>query len=90
MLARYLERYDESFIGLAGDAETLAQIQPDYGFFYERRETGSAAGYLVDHTASSYLIDPQGRLRAVFSFSATPETMADVIQQYVNQEGSQA
>jgi protein SCO1/2 len=83
-LATYLANFDPAFIGLQGNDETLAAIQPDYGFFYERRtDTGSAAAYLVDHTTRTYLIDPQGRLRVSFSYDVGPEAIAETIQGYM-------
>lgn len=84
LLATYLANFNPEFIGLQGNDEALAAIQPDYGFFYERRtDTGSAAAYLVDHTTRSYLIDPQGRLRVSFSYDVGPEAIAETIQGYM-------
>ena len=61
-LRRYLANFDPAFIGFSGDDETLAQIQPDYDFYYRRRlPEGSQAVYVIDHSTRSYLIDPQGR-----------------------------
>jgi protein SCO1/2 len=82
VLERYLQRFNPKFIGFSGDDVTLAQIQPDYGFFYERRtDTGSATAYLVDHSTRSYLIDPQGRLRMSFAYGTEPAIIADAIRE---------
>jgi protein SCO1 len=76
LLDRYLERYDPDFIGLS-DAGALAEISEAFGLTYIKREnTGSAAGYLMDHTATKFLIDPQGRLVRVYSFTADPDVIA--------------
>ncbi|GAB4518869.1 MAG: SCO family protein [Anaerolineae bacterium] len=74
LIDRYLERYDPAFIGMSGTDDVLLGIRDEYGLFYERRETEN--GYLVDHTASSFLIDPQGRLVRVYSFTADPAVIA--------------
>ncbi|HYO87617.1 MAG TPA: SCO family protein [Candidatus Limnocylindrales bacterium] len=88
LLATYLRNFDPAFIGLQGNDETLAEIQPDYGFFYERRtDTGSAAAYLVDHSTRSYLIDPQGRLRLSFTYDTGPKEIAQAIQAYMALSG---
>jgi protein SCO1 len=81
LLDRYLERYDPDFIGLSGDDEELDRIAPDYNLYYQRREHASSqAGYLVDHTSSKFLIDPQGRLIRIYSFTTGPEIIASEIR----------
>ncbi len=80
LLAEYVNRFDPSFYAMQGDEVTLARISADYGLFYEIQRTDPAStSYLVDHTTPSYLIDPEGRLVAIFSFSATPEAIAEFI-----------
>jgi protein SCO1/2 len=80
VLAEYVNRFDPSFQAMQGDEVTLARISADYGLFYEVQRTDpDSASYLVDHTTPSYLIDPEGRLVAVFSFSASPEAIAEYI-----------
>lgn len=77
-LARYFElRNVDGFVtGLTGNDVTLRRISPDYGLFWERRtDTGSAAAYLVDHTASTFLLDAQGRLTTIFGFNTEPEAI---------------
>lgn len=37
--------------------------------------TAIDGGYIVDHTTYSYLIDPDGNLRAIFSFNTSAEAM---------------
>ncbi|MFN8377786.1 MAG: SCO family protein [Anaerolineae bacterium] len=84
LLATYLANFDPAFIGLQGNDETLAQIAPDYGLYYQRRtDTGSAAAYVVDHTTRTYLIDPEGRLRVSFSYDTGPQDIAQTIQAYM-------
>ena len=81
-LAAYLARFNPDFLGFSGDAQTLARIQPDYGFFYElRTDTGSAADYLVDHSTRSYLIDPEGRLVMTYAYGTDPDVIAETIRE---------
>src|SRR5690606_11748871 len=82
VLDEYVSRFDPSFIGLQGNDETLGQIAGEYGLQYELH-TGDAdenGNYAVDHTTYSYLIDPEGRLRAIISYSADDEDITAYIQ----------
>lgn len=87
LIARYLANFDPDFIGFSGDDVTLAGIQPDYGFYYQRRlDTGSQAEYVVDHSTRSYLLDREGRLRSSFTYDTEPQTIADALRWYLQHE----
>lgn len=77
VLARYVGAFDPDFIGLTGDEEKVRAIGREYGLYFKRQEvSGTAAPYLVDHTAAAYLIDPKGRLHRVYRFGTPPEAIA--------------
>ncbi len=97
VLAEYVSRFDQSFIGLQGSAEVLASIGPDYGLNAIVPEDGATpapdgahaghssaagedSGYLVDHTVSSYLLDAQGRLRAIFSYGTPTDEILQAVR----------
>lgn len=87
LIGRYLANFDPTFIGFSGDDGTLARIQPDYGFYYQRRlGTGTAAEYVVDHSTRSYLLDREGRLRSSFTYDTEPQTIADALRWYIQNE----
>ena len=87
LLASWLDNFDSEFIGFQGDDVTLADIQPDYGFYYQRRlDTGSQAEYVVDHSTRSYLIDREGRLRSSFTYDTEPEAIAAALRWYIENE----
>jgi protein SCO1 len=55
----------------------LQSLTRDLGGLYARvDDPGSALGYTMDHSASIFLIDPQGRLAAIFSTPHDPTMMA--------------
>jgi protein SCO1/2 len=71
VMRNYVEKFDPTFIGLTGDEEVIRAFSTDYHLFFNRSAgTPTAAGYLVDHTAYSYLIDQQGKLRTIYPFQA--------------------
>jgi protein SCO1/2 len=87
LIASYLDNFDPSFIGFSGDDVTLAGIQPDYGFYYQRKlDTGSQAEYIVDHSTRSYLLDRDGRLRSSFTYDTEPEAIANALRWYIENE----
>jgi len=75
-LASYLAKYDPTFLGLSGDEAALQELATAFGVHYAKVESNSALGYLMEHTASSFVLDRDGRLRAVLPFGLTPEQVA--------------
>jgi protein SCO1/2 len=83
-LQTYLANFDPTFVGFPLDDATLTEIQPEYGFYYKRQmREGSQAVYTVDHSTRSYLVDPQGYLRASFAYDTDPKVLAEALRWYM-------
>lgn len=76
VLADYMTHFHPSFLGLTGTPDEIAQAATPFGVFYEKENSDSALGYLVNHTATVMVIDRQGYLRIVFPFGTTAEDIA--------------
>lgn len=79
ILAEYLAHFDPSFLGLVGTPDEIAQIATNYGIFFQKQETDSVLGYLVDHTATVMLIDQNGYLRLIFPYGTQGDAIAEDI-----------
>jgi protein SCO1/2 len=67
-LARFVTYFNGDFIGVTGEPEAIEALTGQLGvLFMQVGNTDSPDSYLVDHTASVFLIDPDGRYHAVFS-----------------------
>jgi protein SCO1 len=76
-LARYISRFDASFVGMSGDAHTLRQMTPDYALSYRLETPDEAGNYSVEHSTPIFVIDPQSRLTAIISFGTATDAIAD-------------
>jgi protein SCO1/2 len=83
-LEEYVTHFDPSFIGITGSEDEVAQVATQYGIFYEKHEGTIATGYLIDHTASVVVIDPDGHLRLIYPFGTPAEEIAEDIRHLVN------
>ncbi|TVQ86309.1 MAG: SCO family protein [Chromatiaceae bacterium] len=71
-LAAFTSAFHPRILGLTGSPAEIAAAAAAYGAAYQRTEQpGSALGYVIDHSAYTYLIDPTGRLVATLDH-ATP------------------
>ena len=65
-LARYVAAFGPEFLGVTGSEGELSRLARDVGAAYFRGEPDDDGSYFVDHTASIMLVDPHGRLVALF------------------------
>jgi protein SCO1/2 len=78
LLAQYVPAFDPGFIGLYGDGETTAKVAKDFKVFYQKVPGSKPGTYTVDHTAGSYVFDPQGRLRLFVRHGTAANLAADI------------
>lgn len=85
-LGTHLANFDPDFVGLTADRETLEEVWRDYGVYQEKQETGSAAGYLVSHTARSYAVDKEGNWRLTYPFEMDRKAILEDVRHLVAEE----
>jgi protein SCO1/2 len=80
-LGIYTRAFDPTFLGLTGTPSQLAQVREAYGVTATQEVVaGTAAAYLTAHSAYTYVVDPEGRLRLVFPFGMAVEEMVHDIK----------
>jgi len=80
-LAGYVAYFHPNILGLTGTPEQLAEIAKRYGAAYRRvADSDSAFGDLIDHSAFTYVIDPNGRLVETLGHASPPETIRAAIR----------
>lgn len=82
-LVEYTTFFHPSIIGLTGRPAQLAEVAGRYGAAFVRQDNVSAGGYVVDHTALTYLIDWDGRLVASLPHALPPEQLAMEIRKHI-------
>lgn len=80
VLAKYAPAFHPSFLGLYGNAEATAAAAKEFKVFFQKAPGATPDSYTIDHTAASYAIDPQGRLRLYIKHGETPDQMASDIK----------
>jgi protein SCO1/2 len=81
-LGQHLDIFSNDFVGLTGKPDELQAVYQTFGVFFEKdATTESAAGYLVSHTASAFVVDPEGRWRLRHTFGTLIEDIVHDIEQ---------
>jgi protein SCO1/2 len=74
LMRRYLASFDPTFLGGTGTSAQLAAVRRDYGVVAEKKAL--AGTYTVAHSSFTYLIDREGRLRALMPYGRTADDYA--------------
>ncbi len=78
ILRGYVQHFDPDFLGARGDKATLDRLTSELGVPYViERQAGNSDDYVVDHSTTILLIDPQGRYYARFFTTSSPAAMTD-------------
>ncbi len=76
LLARYVPAFDPRFLGLWGDAEATERTAKEFKIVYEKVPGPTPGSYTMDHSAGSYVFDPQGRLRLYVAYGQRADVYA--------------
>ena len=61
-VADYIAFFSPRFVGLTPNAEQLPRLAKEWRVTYKRVEVKERDSYLIDHTASIFLVDPSGSI----------------------------
>jgi protein SCO1/2 len=76
LLSRYVPAFDPRFLGLLGDKAATDATVKEFRVFYQKVPGKDPGSYSVDHTAASYVFDPQGRIRLYIRNGQTADAIA--------------
>jgi len=62
VLEQYVPSFHPGFLGLYGNAEATARAAKEFKVHYQKRPV-EGSGYSVDHSAGTFILDREGRLR---------------------------
>lgn len=83
-LKEYVAAFGSPVIGLRGtDAQTDA-IKKAYGVFSEKVDDPGASGYLVNHTASVYMLNDKGQFVGTLAYGEAKDVALEKIRRLVS------
>lgn len=80
ILSQYVPAFDKRFLGLRGDAQQTEKVAKEFKVFYQKVPGKQPGSYTMDHTAGSYVFDPQGHIRLFVKHGQGPQTLAHDIK----------
>jgi protein SCO1/2 len=77
ILKAYVANFGPDMVALRGtDAQTAATAK-DFKVYYKRVDGKEPGSYFMEHTAASFIYDPQGKLRLYSRYGSGAQALAD-------------
>jgi protein SCO1 len=77
VLKAYMGNFDPSFTALRGTPEQTTALAKYFKIYYKKVEGKTPTSYTIDHTAASFVYDPQGKLRLYTRFGLGAAALAE-------------
>jgi protein SCO1/2 len=84
LLKQYVTAFNPSFLGMVGDAEATVRATKEFKVYVQKQPTKSG-GYSVDHSAGTFILDQQGRLRLFAQYGAGAPVLLNDIKALLKQ-----
>jgi protein SCO1/2 len=76
LLKAYVANFGPDFVALRGTPEQTAAVAKDFKVYYKKVDGKAPGSYTMDHSAASFVYDPQGRLRLYTRYGSGPQALA--------------
>jgi protein SCO1/2 len=85
LLKAYIASFGPDMVALRGNDAQTAATAKDFKVYYKKVDGKTPGSYFMEHTAASYIYDPQGRLRLYSRYGAGPQALADDLKLLLQQ-----
>jgi len=76
IMKQYMASFDPSFLALYAAPDALPDLAKSYKVYYKKVDGPTPTSYTMDHSAGSYVYDPQGRIRLYHRYGSGPAALA--------------
>ena len=76
IMKQYMASFDPSFLALYAAPDALPALAKSYKIYYKKVDGPTPTSYTMDHSAGSYVYDPQGRIRLYHRYGTGSAALA--------------
>ena len=87
LLKNYVPAFDPRFMGLYGDADATARTAKEFKVIYQKRPGQTPGTYTMDHSAGTFIFDPNGKLRVYVGYGQGADVFAHDIKALLKSPG---
>lgn len=85
VMKAYMASFDPSFLALYAAPEALPDLAKSYKVYYKKVDGKTPTSYTMDHSAGSYVYDPQGRIRLYHRYGSGAQALADDVKKLLDE-----
>lgn len=86
-MRQYVPAFNPAFLGMYGTAEETARAAREFKVYYQKQPLPGGS-YTVDHSAGTFVIDAEGRLRLFAQYGAGAQALLHDIRLLIAQSGA--
>jgi protein SCO1 len=80
VLKAYMQNFDPTFLALRGTLEQTAATAKHFKTYFKKVDGKTGTSYTMDHSAGSYVLDTQGRVRLYTRYGSGAVALAEDIK----------
>jgi protein SCO1/2 len=84
LLRNYMQSFDPGYVALVPNAQQLEQAAKDFKVYYKKAAGKTPTSYTMEHTAASFVFDPQGQIRLFTRYGLGAQALADDLKLLLN------
>lgn len=85
IMREYMASFDPTFLALYAAPEALPDVAKSFRIYYKKVEGSTPTNYTMDHSAGSYVYDPQGRIRLYNRYGSGAQALANDVKLLLDQ-----
>ena len=83
VLKQFVGAFHPRMVGLTGSPAEIAALAKSYAVYYRAQPPGPGGGYMVDHSRSGFLMDPDGKPVALLPVEKSGAAVAAELERWV-------
>jgi protein SCO1/2 len=80
IMKEYMASFDPSFLALYAKPNELPDLAKSFKVYYKKVDGPTPTSYTMDHSAGSYVFDPQGRIRIYHRYNSGAQALANDVK----------
>ena len=81
VIGAYVAAFHPRFVALTGSEAEVRKVAMSYKVFFEKVPLAGGAGYTIDHTAFTFLIDREGRYVGIYPPGVPADRLASMLRE---------
>lgn len=85
VMQQYMASFDPSFLALYTAPDALPALAKSFKVYYKKVAGRTPTSYTMDHSAGSYVYDPQGRVRLYHRYGSGAQALAGDVKKLLSE-----